>query len=106
MKAMALGSALFLGACGLREPLEPAPGQAAAAVPLTAPRAPTTEEMLTPPPIARPGRVGEVTRSEERSEDRFDLPPADIPEGHDPVTGEAVPLANETLPPPEDRLAS
>ena len=103
-QAASLILAFVLAACGLREPLEPAPGQAPVAVPLTATRAPTTEEMLTPPPIARPGRVGEVTRSEERSEDRFDLPPADIPEGQDPVTGENVPLANEATPPPESVL--
>ena len=106
LKSLSLGLSFLVAACGLREPLEPAPGQAAVAVPVTARRAPTTEEMLTPPPIARPGRVGEVTRSEERSEDRFDLPPADIPEGWDPVTGENVQVANEALPPPEGRHVS
>ena len=40
----------------------------------------TTEQMLTPPPIARPERVDELLRrSEERQEDRFDLPPGDVP---------------------------
>jgi hypothetical protein len=40
----------------------------------------TTEEMLTPPPIARPERVDELLRrSQERREDRFDLPPGDVP---------------------------
>jgi hypothetical protein len=39
-------------------------------------RAPTTEELLTAPPIARPDRVGErLRRSEAREDDRFDLPP-------------------------------
>jgi multidrug efflux pump subunit AcrA (membrane-fusion protein) len=84
----ALLGIVVLAGCGLREPLEPAPGQRAAVVPATANRAPTTEEMLTAPPIARPGRVGEVTRSEERRESRFDLPPADVPAGSDPVTGD------------------
>jgi hypothetical protein len=40
-------------------------------------RAPTTDEMLDPPPIARPERAGEpLRRSEEREDDRFDLPPS------------------------------
>jgi hypothetical protein len=45
--------------------------------PAMAARAPTTEELLTPPPIARPQRVDEVLRrSEVREDDRFDLPPS------------------------------
>jgi predicted small lipoprotein YifL len=67
---------LVLAGCGSREPLRPAPGQSMPAAPATAARAPTTEELLTPPPIARPDRVGErLRRSERREEDRFDLPP-------------------------------
>jgi hypothetical protein len=39
-------------------------------------RAPTTEELLTPPAIARPERVTDpLRRSESREDDRFDLPP-------------------------------
>ena len=75
-----------LAGCGLREPLQPPPGGTMPQAPAMARRAPTTEEMLTPPPIARPERVGELlTRSEERSDDRFDLPPPDVPAGQDPV---------------------
>jgi hypothetical protein len=38
--------------------------------------APTAAELLEAPPIARPERVNELLkRSEERREDRFDLPP-------------------------------
>ena len=75
-----------LAGCGLREPLQPPPGGTMPPAPAQARRAPTTEEMLTPPPIARPERVGELlTRSEERSDDRFDLPPPDVPAGQDPV---------------------
>ena len=60
-RAIILACALALAACGLREPL-------------------TTEQMLTPPPIARPDRVDELLRrSEERRDDRFDLPPGDVP---------------------------
>ncbi len=67
---------LLLAGCGSREPLEPPPGAALPPAPAMAARAPTTEEMLTPPPIARPERAGEpLRRSEEREDDRFDLPP-------------------------------
>ena len=71
---------LILAGCGLREPLRPAPGQAMPPAPPMADRAMTTEELLESPPIARPGRVDELLRrSEERENDRFDLPPGDIP---------------------------
>lgn len=65
-----------LTACGVRTPLEPPPGERLPVQPETATRAPTSEELLEPPPITRPARVDELlTRSEEREEDRFDLPP-------------------------------
>ena len=68
---------LMLAGCGGREPLRPAPGQSMPVAPAIAARAPTTEELLTPPPVARPERVDEpLRRSEERQEDRFDLPPS------------------------------
>ena len=68
---------LVLGACGAREPLRPEPGDTMPPAPAMASRAPTTEELLTPPPIARPERVDEpLRRSEEREDDRFDLPPS------------------------------
>ena len=68
---------LALGACGAREPLRPKAGDAMPVAPAMASRAPTTEELLTPPPIARPQRVDEpLRRSEEREDDRFDLPPS------------------------------
>ena len=78
MRKLGLGlvSVLLLGACGVRAPLEPEPGQPLPVAPQTAARQPRSEELLEPPPIARPGRVDELlTRSEEREEDRFDLPP-------------------------------
>ena len=80
MKRIALLIALTLTACGLREPLRPAPGQTMPPAPAMADRAMTTDELLEPPPAARPGRVDELLRrSEERESDRFDLPPGDIP---------------------------
>jgi hypothetical protein len=80
MRGAALFLVLALCGCGLREPLQPAPGQSMPPPPPMASRAMTTDEMLEPPPQARPGRVDELLRrSEERQEDRFDLPPGDIP---------------------------
>ena len=90
---------LSLAGCGLRQPLEPPPGQAPP-MPAMARRAPTTEEMLTPPVIARPERLGEpLRRSEERREDRFDLPPADVPSGADPVRTEQDDVPGNTQAP-------
>jgi hypothetical protein len=80
MKRLAILLALALGACGLREPLRPAPGQQMPPAPAMAARPMTTQELLAPPVVARPGRVDELLRrSEEREDDRFDLPPGDIP---------------------------
>ena len=67
---------LLLAACGSREPLRPAPGESMPPAPATSTTPPTTDELLEPPPIARPERVDEILkRSEEREDDRFDLPP-------------------------------
>ena len=71
--------ALFLLAagCGKVEPLRPAAGEGLPPKPAEAARAPTTDELLTPPPIARPTRTEDtLRRSEEREDDRFDLPPS------------------------------
>ncbi len=72
----ALACALLLAACGGREPLQPAAGESLPIAPQQSAQAPTTDELLTPPPVLRPERVDEVLRrSEERQDDRFDLPP-------------------------------
>jgi predicted small lipoprotein YifL len=66
----------LLAACGSKEPLQPRAGQGMPAKPALAVRAPTTDELLTPPPIARPARQDDgLRRSEEREDDSFDLPP-------------------------------
>jgi predicted small lipoprotein YifL len=66
----------LLAACGNKEPLQPRAGQGMPAKPAMAVRAPTTDELLTPPPIARPARQDDgLRRSEEREDDSFDLPP-------------------------------
>lgn len=77
---LGLALALVLSACGLREPLSPAQGQHMPPAPAMASRAMTTDELLAPPAIARPERLDELLqRSEERHDDRFDLPPGDVP---------------------------
>jgi hypothetical protein len=66
----------LLAACGNMEPLQPEAGQAMPPKPALAVRAPTTEELLTPPSNARPARQDDgLRRSEEREDDPFDLPP-------------------------------
>ena len=80
MKRAALALALLLAGCGMREPLRLPAGGEAAPPPAMAREPLTTDQMLTPPPIARPVRVDELLRrSDERRDDRFDLPPGDIP---------------------------
>lgn len=78
VKLLFLGAVpLLLVACGGREPLQPAAGEQLPVAPAQAARAPTTDDLLTPPSITRPARVDEtLRRSEEREDDRFDLPPS------------------------------
>ena len=69
--------ALALCACGARVKLSPQEGQAMPMKPETASTAPTADELMTPDTQARPKRSDEqLKRSEERREDKFDLPPA------------------------------
>lgn len=66
---------LALAACGKRGDLAPADGKMPPA-PVGASASPTIKQMLTPPPQAAPERVDDpIKRSEERREDRFELPP-------------------------------
>ena len=57
MKRFAFLLALTLGACGLREPLRPAPGESMPPAPPMAARAMTTDELLAPPPDVPPGTI-------------------------------------------------
>jgi predicted small lipoprotein YifL len=77
MRVAAIAALLaLLAGCGQREPLRPRPGDSLPVAPAMSARAPTTEELLTPPPVARPERTDELLRrSEAREDDRFDLPP-------------------------------
>ena len=67
---------LAIAGCGREADLKPAPGHALPVKPLMARTTPTAEQLLTPPPYARPDRVDElVKRSQPRTADPFDLPP-------------------------------
>lgn len=78
MRIAALSAFVLLAACGSREPLQPAPGQPLPPQPAMAAGPQTTTELLAISPIAKPERVDEpLKRSQEREEDRFDLPPPD-----------------------------
>ncbi|MBC7985814.1 MAG: hypothetical protein H7X93_03965 [Sphingomonadaceae bacterium] len=75
-KHLAFAVILLAPACGAREDLRPAVGESMPVAPAMAAEAPTTEELLAPTTEQRPTRVDEVfRRSEERQDDRFDLPP-------------------------------
>ena len=68
--------ALALAACGSREQLRPEPGESLPPKPAAAETVPTPEELMTPSTQARPERSDELLRrSEQRQDDRFDLPP-------------------------------
>ena len=67
---------LALGACGYRDALPPAEGHRLPPKPATAAAQPDVDTLLTPPVETRPGRNDDVLRkSEERPDDRFNLPP-------------------------------
>ena len=67
---------LGLLSCGRVAELKPAAGQSLPVKPLMARATPTADELLTPPPYARPDRVDELMkRSEPRHPDPFALPP-------------------------------
>jgi hypothetical protein len=88
-----LFAAVLLGGCGKVVELKPAPGQSLPVKPLMARTTPTADELLTPPPYARPQRVDELMkRSQPREADPFDLPP--------PTGGAApvLPAATQTAP--------
>jgi hypothetical protein len=75
-RLMLLSSLLLLAACGSRDDLRPVSVDKTPEKPAMAARAPTTDELLTPPPIAQPQRQDDgLARSQERKDDRFDMPP-------------------------------
>ena len=99
-RSLLVGVVVTLGSCGRVADLEPAPGHSLPIKPLMATSSPTAEELLTPPPYAKPDRVDElVKRSQPREPDPFDLPPATgggAPA--EPAGTEPQPVTNETGP--------
>jgi len=70
------GALLLLAACGSRQDLAPKSADQAPPKPAMATAAPTTEQLLALPANARPARQDDgLTKSEERKDDPFDLPP-------------------------------
>lgn len=68
---------LALTACGARVNLKPKESVALPVKPETANSVPTPVQLMEPSQQARPKRSDEqLKRSEERREDKFDLPPA------------------------------
>ena len=77
MRLMAiLATGLVLSACGSRAPLEPLKGSDLPVAPYGTTQKPDSEELLELETLAAPERSVELrTRSEERGDDPFDLPP-------------------------------
>ncbi len=76
-RTILLGTALLmLAGCGQREMLKPPLGASLPPKPAFAATVPTSAELLTPRTDERPVRSEELlTKSQERPDDRFDLPP-------------------------------
>jgi hypothetical protein len=77
LAVLAVGFAALVS-CGRIGELQPAPGQSLPVKPLLARDTPDAQELLSPPPYARPERVDEIqSRNRPREPNRFDLPPPD-----------------------------
>ena len=76
MKSAILLLALTLAACGSRQELRPKDGASLPPKPFAVAVDPTPAELMTPDNQARPQRSDSLlNRSEERRNDKFDLPP-------------------------------
>lgn len=76
MKRLPLLTLLLLAACGKQGQLTPVPPRPAPVQAADTPRAPTAEQMLVLPPQSAPARVDDpVQKSQDRPDDRFNLPP-------------------------------
>ena len=73
---VALIAVTLLAACGQKTQLEPVAGASLPPAPYGAEVQPSADDLLTLEPTAAPDRNVELrTRSEEREDDPFDLPP-------------------------------
>ncbi len=74
--ALALTLSLALSACGGRVKLKPEEGASMPVKPEDVRTQPTVDQLIAPSAQANPKRSDELLkRSEERREDKFDLPP-------------------------------
>jgi hypothetical protein len=75
-KRVALILGLLLAGCGKEATLRPPEGASLPPKPALAATTPTVDELLTPTTQQRPERSEELLlKSEERQDDRFNLPP-------------------------------
>ncbi|MDO9490263.1 MAG: hypothetical protein Q7J32_17970 [Sphingomonadaceae bacterium] len=75
LKLLVTVALIAVAGCGRKADLQPVDGTLPPA-PYGAASTPSVEAMLEPPPQAAPERVDDpIKRSEERREDRFELPP-------------------------------
>jgi hypothetical protein len=73
--ALIIGLLLVAG-CGKQDNLKPRTGTSLPVKPATALVQPTADDLLKPPPQAKPNRVDDpLTKSIERQDDKFHLPP-------------------------------
>jgi hypothetical protein len=80
MRCIGLLALLGLAACGKQGALAPVPPRPAPVAAADASRTLTPEDMLARPPQAAPARVDDpVEKSQERPDDRFNLPPPGQP---------------------------
>ena len=71
-----IAAALLLAGCGKVYQLHPAEGRAMPAKAAQALKAPPVDQFIAAPSQTRPERVDDLLRkSEERRDDKFDLPP-------------------------------
>jgi hypothetical protein len=76
VKKIVLLALLAVTACAKVGKLEPVAPAAMPVKAMDAPRAPTPEQMLVLPPQSAPQRVDDpIENSQERGDDRFNLPP-------------------------------
>ncbi len=76
MKPAILLAVLLVTACGSRQELRPKEGASLPPTPYAVGESPTPQQLMTPDPQSRPGRSDDLlNRSQERRDDKFDLPP-------------------------------